>query len=56
MFRSSEVEVSDKDKDAPVAVGDNLVVYYGDKHATTYDAKVNTKSLLYKINYMIKTF
>ncbi|XP_060868369.1 AT-rich interactive domain-containing protein 4B-like isoform X3 [Metopolophium dirhodum] len=28
------------DKDSPVVVGDNLVVYYGDKQATTYDAKV----------------
>jgi len=24
-----------------VVVGDNLVVYYGDKQATTYDAKVS---------------
>lgn len=30
------------EKDSPVGVGDNLVVYYGDKHATTYDAKVRT--------------
>ncbi|XP_060859936.1 AT-rich interactive domain-containing protein 4B-like [Metopolophium dirhodum] len=28
------------DKNSPVIVGDNLVVYYGDKQATTYDAKV----------------
>lgn len=34
------VEIVPFDKDSPVVVGDNLVVYYGDKHATTYDAKV----------------
>ncbi|XP_060843777.1 AT-rich interactive domain-containing protein 4A-like isoform X3 [Rhopalosiphum padi] len=34
------VEIVPFDKDSPVIVGDNLVVYYGDKHATTYDAKV----------------
>ncbi|KAL4154109.1 hypothetical protein QTP88_001942 [Uroleucon formosanum] len=28
------------DKDTPVVVGDNLVVYNGDKEATTHDAKV----------------
>ncbi|XP_050438294.1 AT-rich interactive domain-containing protein 4B-like isoform X2 [Adelges cooleyi] len=35
---NSDVEYCDKD--TIVSVGDNLVVYYGDKHATTYDAKV----------------
>lgn len=46
--KSSEV-VDAIDKDSPVAVGDNLVVYYGDKHATTYDAKViNTFFLNFK--------
>jgi len=39
VFRKSEVEAFDLD--SPVSVGDNLVVYYGDKHATTYDAKVS---------------
>ncbi|XP_050531327.1 AT-rich interactive domain-containing protein 4B-like isoform X2 [Daktulosphaira vitifoliae] len=33
-------EIDSCDKDTPIAVGDDLVVYYGDKHATTYDAKV----------------
>ncbi|XP_016663267.1 AT-rich interactive domain-containing protein 4B-like isoform X2 [Acyrthosiphon pisum] len=28
------------DKDTPVVVGDNLVVYYGNKEALTYEAKV----------------
>ncbi|XP_025196742.1 AT-rich interactive domain-containing protein 4B-like isoform X3 [Melanaphis sacchari] len=36
----SNVEIVPFDKDSPVIVGDNLVVYYGDKQATTYDAKV----------------
>ncbi|KAE9524346.1 hypothetical protein AGLY_015385 [Aphis glycines] len=34
------VEIVPFDKDSPVVVGDNLVVYYGDKQATTYAAKV----------------
>jgi len=29
-----------------VIVGDNLVVYYGDKQATTYDAKVSYSNTL----------
>lgn len=40
-YYRSNAMVETLDKDSPVAVGDNLVVYYGDKQATTYDAKVN---------------
>jgi len=36
------------DKDLPVIVGDNLGINYGDKQATTYDAKVSYSNT-YKI-------
>jgi len=40
-FWFSLVENVPFDKNSSVTVGDNLVVYYGDKQPTTYDAKVS---------------
>jgi len=37
-FRSNDVETLKED--SIISIGDNLIVYYGDTHATTYDAKV----------------
>lgn len=37
-----------------ISVNDDLVVYYGDKHAMTYDAKVNwTEIIIFSIKCII---